>query len=79
MRYAIETRVPYLDYRVVEFALNLSPSLKYRNGVAKYILREILQRYLPGKLFDRPKQGFSIPLNHLLQHELRYLLDEVLG
>src|SRR5678816_1502045 len=43
MRYAIETRVPYLDYRVVEFALNLSPTLKYRNGTSKYILRAILE------------------------------------
>jgi asparagine synthase (glutamine-hydrolysing) len=58
MRYAIETRVPYLDYRVVEFALNLSPTLKYRNGTSKYILRAILERYLPGKLFNRPSRDF---------------------
>ncbi|HUM46935.1 MAG TPA: asparagine synthase (glutamine-hydrolyzing) [Chitinophagales bacterium] len=78
MRYAIETRVPYLDYRVVEFALNLSPALKYKNGTSKYILREILNRYLPADLFKRPKQGFSIPLNYLLQNELAFLLDEFL-
>jgi asparagine synthase (glutamine-hydrolysing) len=79
MRYAIETRVPYLDYRVVEFALNLSPSLKYRHGQSKYILREILNRYLPAALFNRPKQGFSIPLHQLLQHELSFLMDEYLN
>nr|MBA2407631.1 asparagine synthase (glutamine-hydrolyzing) [Chitinophagales bacterium] len=79
MRYAIETRVPYLDYRVVEFALNLSPSLKYHNGTSKYILHEILGRYLPRKLFNRPKQGFSIPLDYLLQHELSFLFDEFLN
>jgi asparagine synthase (glutamine-hydrolysing) len=73
MRYAIETRVPYLDYRIVEFALNLSPSLKYHNGTSKYILREILDRYLPGNLFNRPKQGFSIPLDHLLRPMSRSL------
>lgn len=79
MKYAIETRVPYLDHRVVEFALNLSPALKYHQGVSKYILREILNRYLPAGLFNRPKQGFSIPLNHLLQHELKFLFDEFLS
>lgn len=78
MRYAIETRVPYLDYRVVEFALNLAPSLKYRQGTSKFILREILNRYLPAPLFKRPKQGFSIPLHYLLQHELSFLLEEFL-
>jgi asparagine synthase (glutamine-hydrolysing) len=79
MRYAIETRVPYLDYRVVEFALNLSPSLKYHRGTSKYILREILNRYLPANLFNRPKQGFSVPLDHLLQNDLAFLFEEFLS
>lgn len=79
MRYSVETRVPYLDHRVVEFALNLSPKLKYRNGVAKYILKEILYQYVPRQLFDRPKQGFAIPLNLWLRKELKYLINDYLS
>lgn len=79
MRYSLETRVPYLDHRVVEFALNLSPHLKYKNGISKYILKQILFQYIPKQLFDRPKQGFAIPLNTWLRNELRYLIDEFLS
>ncbi len=79
MRFSIETRVPYLDHRVVEFAVNLSPELKYHNGISKYILKQILYKYVPEQLFDRPKQGFAIPLNKWLKKELRYLIDENLN
>ena len=79
MRFSIETRVPYLDHRVVEFALNLDPNLKYHQGVTKYILKEILYKYVPKQLFERPKQGFAIPLNKWLRNELRYLIDENLN
>jgi asparagine synthase (glutamine-hydrolysing) len=75
MNYSLETRVPYLDHRVLEFALNLSPSLKYHNGTSKYILKEILYKYLPKQLFERPKQGFAIPLNKWLGKEMKFLLD----
>ncbi len=79
MQHSIETRVPYLDHRVVEFALNLSPSLKYKDGVSKYILKEILYQYIPKKFFDRPKQGFAIPLLVWLQNQLKYLIDQYLS
>lgn len=79
MRFSIETRVPYLDHRVVEFALNLAPELKYKNGISKYILKEILYKYLPKYLFERPKQGFAIPLNKWMKNELKYLVDEYLS
>lgn len=75
MNYSLETRVPYLDHRVLEFALNLSPSLKYHNGSSKYILKEILFKYLPKNLFERPKQGFAIPLNKWLGKEMKFLID----
>jgi asparagine synthase (glutamine-hydrolysing) len=75
MNYSLETRVPYLDHRVLEFALNLSPSLKYHHGTSKYILKEILYKYLPEQLFERPKQGFAIPLNKWLGKEMKFLLD----
>jgi asparagine synthase (glutamine-hydrolysing) len=76
---SLETRVPYLDHRLVELALNIAPTLKYRNGISKYILKEILYQYIPRKLFDRPKQGFAIPLNKWLHKELSYLIDEYLS
>ncbi|MBK9638569.1 MAG: asparagine synthase (glutamine-hydrolyzing) [Bacteroidetes bacterium] len=79
MHYSLETRVPYLDHRVVEFAINLSPDLKFRNGISKYILKQILYKYVPEKLFNRPKQGFSIPLRKWLKKELRYLIDDYLN
>src|SRR4030095_11825576 len=79
MHYSLETRVPYLDHRVVEFALNLSPNLKFKHGISKYILKQILYQYVPRHLFDRPKQGFAIPLNIWLRKELKYLIDDFLS
>lgn len=78
MKYSLETRVPYLDHRLIEFALNLSPDLKYRNGTSKYILKEILYQYIPKKYFERPKQGFAIPLRKWLMNDLSFLIDEYL-
>jgi asparagine synthase (glutamine-hydrolysing) len=79
MQYGLEARVPYLDHKVVEFALNLSPDLKYKNGISKYILREILYEYVPASIFDRPKQGFSIPLHEWLRQDLQYLIHDYLN
>jgi asparagine synthase (glutamine-hydrolysing) len=78
MKYSLETRVPLLDYRIVEFAMNLSPELKIKNGVQKYILKQVLYDYIPEKFFDRPKWGFSIPLQKWLKGDLKYLFDEFL-
>jgi asparagine synthase (glutamine-hydrolysing) len=79
MRYGLEARVPLLDHRLVEFALNLSPHLKHRNGVSKYLLKEVLYGYVPRQLFDRPKRGFSVPLADWLRHDLKYLQEKYLN
>lgn len=79
MHYSLETRVPYLDHRIIEYSLNISDFLKFRNGNAKYILSEILYKYMPRELFNRPKEGFDIPLNKWLHKEFRYLIDENLN
>jgi asparagine synthase (glutamine-hydrolysing) len=79
MQFSLETRVPYLDHRIIQFALNLSPQLKYKNGTTKYILKEILYQYVPKKFFDRPKQGFAIPLEKWLKKELHFLIEEYLS
>lgn len=79
MRYSLETRVPLLDHTVVEFALNLDPELKNKNGTAKYLLKEVLYDHVPKSIMDRPKWGFSIPLSKWLQSDLSFLLDENLN
>jgi asparagine synthase (glutamine-hydrolysing) len=79
MHFSLETRVPYLDHRIIEFALNLSPDLKYKNGTTKYLLKEILFQYVPKKFFERPKQGFAIPLEKWLKNELHFLIEENLS
>lgn len=77
MRYSLETRVPLLDYKVVEFALNLSPELKInKNGTAKYLLKQILYDYVPKELLERPKWGFSIPLVKWLKTDLKWMIDK---
>jgi asparagine synthase (glutamine-hydrolysing) len=77
MQYSLETRVPLLDYRVVEFALNLSPALKItKRGVMKYLLKEVLYDYVPKPLLDRSKWGFSIPLVKWLKTDLKWMTDK---
>lgn len=79
MYYSLEARVPFLDHRIVEYALNLSPALKFRNGKAKYILNKILYKYMPKDFFNRPKEGFDIPMGKWLGKELKYLIRENLN
>ena len=76
MQYALESRVPLLDYRLVEFAYNLDPALKIKNGCMKYLLKEVLYDYVPKEIFNRPKWGFSIPLVKWLKTDLKYLLNK---
>lgn len=66
MAVSLETRVPMLDRDVVEFAWRLPISCKTENGVSKKLLRDILYRYVPRELMERPKKGFSIPLHRWL-------------
>jgi len=79
MKYSLEVRVPFLDYRIVEFAYNLHHSLKINNNEQKYILKKLLYKHVPQDLYNRNKKGFSIPLNNWLKHDLKYLIDDNLN
>ncbi|MBR5959189.1 MAG: asparagine synthase (glutamine-hydrolyzing) [Salinivirgaceae bacterium] len=79
MRHSLESRVPLLDYRIVEFAVNLHKSLKINNGEAKYLLKQVLYDYLPPEIFNRPKWGFSVPLCNWLRTDLQYLTEKYLS
>lgn len=79
MACSLETRVPLLDRRIVEFALGLPSELNYSGGVGKRVLREVLYRYVPKELVERPKQGFAVPLGHWLRTSLRDWAEELLS
>lgn len=76
MAYSVEVRSPFLDYRIVEKARTLPVNYRFRNGIRKKILRDILSEYIPEEVFDQPKKGFSIPLGNWMRNELK---DEIMS
>jgi asparagine synthase (glutamine-hydrolysing) len=80
MAHGLEVRAPFLDHRLVEFAATLPAHLKYRKRRGKYLLQRAFGNLLPREVWQRPKMGFGVPLDHWFRHELKPLLrDNLLG
>lgn len=79
MAYSLEIRSPFLDYRIIELARTLPVDYRYRNGVRKKILKDILSEYIPESVFDQPKRGFSIPLSDWIRTDLKKDIIETLN
>lgn len=78
MAVSLETRAPFLDPDIINFAARLPEHMKVRNGVGKWALRQILYRHVPSTIVDRPKAGFAVPIGHWLRSSLREWAEDLL-
>lgn len=79
MSVSLEGREPFLDQNIIEWTAQLPSEYKYYNGQKKYILKQIVHKYLPKEIMERPKMGFGIPIEHWLSNELKILVQEHLS
>lgn len=74
MHYSLEGREPLLDYRIIEFAAQLPINLKLNNGKGKYLLKELTHQYIPKHIMERPKMGFSVPIQDWFRSDFKKLV-----
>jgi asparagine synthase (glutamine-hydrolysing) len=80
MAHSIETRVPLLDHKLVEFAATIPPEMNLKGGTTKYVLKQAMRGILPDNIIDRPKHGFAVPLSYWFRGKLgAYVRDLLLG
>ena len=71
MFYSLETRAPFLDHELMEYCFSINNSFNFKNNNSKFILKDILKKYIPDKLISNKKKGFAIPISEWLNHDLR--------
>ncbi|HEY8559750.1 MAG TPA: asparagine synthase (glutamine-hydrolyzing) [Pyrinomonadaceae bacterium] len=76
MEASIESRVPFLDHRLMEFSARMPDRLKLRGGTTKFVLREAMKDILPKEILKRGKMGFPVPVGRWFRHEYKHLVDE---
>ena len=79
MYFSLESRVPFLDKSIINFSRNLGTNHKIKNNSGKFILKDTLNSYVPKELFDRPKQGFGVPVDIWMRDELKEWADYYLS
>lgn len=78
MSVSLESRIPFLDHHLIEFAASLPLSMKLKDNQTKWLLRQVLYKYVPKEMIERPKQGFGIPIDTLLRTSLRDWAESLL-
>jgi len=76
MAASIESRVPFLDHKLVELTARMPREMKLRGGTTKWILREAMKGILPTEILDRPKMGFPVPVGRWFRGEYKHIVDE---
>ena len=76
MAASIESRVPFLDHKLVEFTARMPREMKLRGGTTKWILREAMKGILPAEILERPKMGFPVPVGNWFRGEFKHIVDE---
>ncbi len=80
MAASIESRVPFLDHKLVEFSARMPRDMKLNDGTTKWVLREAMKGILPAEILNRPKMGFPVPVGNWFRGEFKHIVDEyVLG